>query len=112
MMLSYPYSWQERRPLSHEKTLYIPDHYLSHRGYPLPCWESFLSGPGDLMAECCSGNGEWILKQALQNPHQRWVAIEWDFPRLCQIARKREGQGVPNLYLISGDATTWILHYL
>lgn len=110
--LRFPYTWEDRRPLIKDNILYIPDYYFNHQnwikeeGLWNPC-----SNKNPVYIEFCSGNGEWIINQAISKPYINWVAVEMDFPRVRKIWSKRTNRSLNNLFIVCGKAQEFISHY-
>ena len=65
-----------------------------------------------LAIEYCSGNGDWVVEQARQNPHRNWIAVERKLDRVRKIWSKRENAGLHNLLIVWGEAFLFTQHYL
>ncbi len=112
--LKYPFTWEERHPVLHERVLFVPRHYENHDVWPFPRWDSpsLFGKTGPVFVEYCSGNGEWILEKARVEPHLFWVAVEKRFDRVRKIWLKMQKQKLTNLLVVCGDALTFTKHYL
>ena len=62
--------------------------------------------------EYCSGNGQWILEKAKNNPEINWIAVEKRFDRARRIWVKRHNMGISNLLVVFGDARLLTKYYL
>lgn len=105
--LKYPYRWEDRRPLLKDDVFYVPDYYIDHEK-----WDGSFPLSPKMYIEFCSGNGEWILKKAIDEPEVTWIAVEKDFERVRKIVSKRTNMGVKNLLVVSGLAEPFVQHYL
>lgn len=110
--LPYPYTWSERHPLFQDRVFYVPDYYRAHCKKLFPPFEDHFGNDHPVHIEYCSGNGEWILSQAIQNPHVNWVAVEWWFPRVRKIYAKMMNLKIENLVIVSGEGLTFSREYL
>lgn len=108
--LKFPFTWENRQPIVHEGVLIVPHFYSSHEK-----WEDeqgLFSKDKTICIEFCSGNGDWVIERALQNPGQFWVAVEMQFERVQKIWSKMHNQSVPNLLIVSGKAQELVHYYL
>lgn len=110
--LKFPYNWEDRKPLLQDNVLYIPDYYFNHQDWiqKQGLWKPF-SDTNPVYIEFCSGNGEWIINQAISKPHINWIAVEMDFPRIRKIWSKRANRSLKNLFIICGKAQEFMSHY-
>lgn len=111
--LRFPYCWEERKPIIHDKILFIPNYYFGHdiwvkSGEP---W-TFFPNDNPIHVEFCSGNGEWVINQAISYPNINWIAVEIDFSRVRKIWSKRANQRISNLFIVCGRAQEFIKHYV
>jgi tRNA (guanine-N7-)-methyltransferase len=112
--LKIPCSFEERKPILLEKLFYVPKHYFSHQKELFPLFEDkkiFLQDL-PLHVEICSGNGEWISEKAKIYPERNWLAIEMDFDRARKIWAKIHNEKLNNLFVIFGEALTFLQNYL
>ena len=113
--LLYPYlSYEKRYPVIREGVFFIPEYYPLKDQY-----ESFdfdlLSVVGSrqcIAIEFCSGTGDWIIESAKQNKDTYYIAVERKFKRVCKIADKREKAGLDNLFIVCGNAETFIKYFI
>jgi len=110
--ISYPFSWEERRPLLQERIFYVPDFYQAHERALFPSFDSLFGNQNPVHIEYCSGNGEWVVDKAVSHPEINWIAVELKFDRLCKINSKAQNCGLENLFIISGEALTFSREYL
>lgn len=106
--LNHPFSFKDRRLLVKNGIFYLPNFLTSYAGFDpkLP-----LDHPR-VFIEFCSGNGEWIIQKALENPEVQFIAVEKLFLRIQKIYSKRENLGIKNLFLVSGDINLLLEHFL
>ncbi len=106
--LAYPFSFKDRRLLVENDVFYLPNYLPSYGGFDpqLP-----LHHP-NIFIEFCSGNGEWIIQKALENPSVQFFAVEKLFLRVQKIFSKRENLGIKNLFVVSGDINLFLEHFL
>jgi tRNA (guanine-N7-)-methyltransferase len=106
--LKFPFTWDNRKPIVHEGVLIVPHYYTSHGE-----WKDELGlFSKEVCIEFCSGNGDWVLEKAAQNPSQYWVAVEMQFERVQKIWSKMHNQKVSNLLIVSGKAQEFARYYL
>lgn len=110
--LPYPYRWEERRPLLKGKVFYVPEYYQAHQKELFPHLQDYFGNEHPVHLEYCSGNGEWILKKAMEYPEINWIAVEMWFERVRKIYSKTINYGVENLLIISGEGLTFSREYL
>ncbi|GAB4185032.1 MAG: tRNA (guanosine(46)-N7)-methyltransferase TrmB [Simkaniaceae bacterium] len=112
--LKFPFSWEERKPFLQEKILYIPNYYFQHEVWNMPEFseKEMFGNSLPVNIEFCSGNGEWIINKALENPFVNWIAVEKNFDRVRKIWSKRENNQIKNLLIVSGYAEEFVSYYL
>jgi tRNA (guanine-N7-)-methyltransferase len=112
--LKCPFTWEERRPLLHDKVLYVPEHYDRHCMEGLPSFDhpDFFGNSNEVFIEYCAGNGLWIAEMAKKNPQINWIAVEYEFDRMRKIWSKIHNYNLSNLVVVSGEALTFTRHYL
>ncbi|EQM62333.1 methyltransferase family protein [Chlamydia ibidis 10-1398/6] len=110
--LKVPYFWEERRPYLKENVLHIPRYYFDHQKFSMPSWEELFGNTSPIFCELCSGNGDWIVAQALENPNSNWIAVEKRFDRVRKIWSKMCNSGVNNLKIVNGEAQTFFRYYV
>ena len=86
--LPYPYKWEDRHPLLKDKIFYVPEYYQEHKKELFPNLQEYFGNDRPIHLEYCSGNGEWILNRAMENPEINWVAVEMWFERVRKIYSK------------------------
>ncbi|MFI5334224.1 MAG: tRNA (guanosine(46)-N7)-methyltransferase TrmB [Chlamydiales bacterium] len=112
--LRYPHTWEERKPVLHERVLFVPPFYSAHSRAALPDWKEpeLFGKQGKLFIEYCSGNGAWIVQKAAHSPPFHWIAVEKKFDRVQKIWAKMQNAQLGNLLVVCGEAVTFTTHYL
>ena len=112
--LKSPLTWEERRPLIHDRILYVPQYYQRHQEWTFPGWESpeVFGRAAPIEVEYCSGNGLWIIEKAMAHPDRNWVAVEKQFERVRKIWSKMHNFALTNLLIVCGDALTFTQFYV
>lgn len=112
--LKCPVKWADRRPILHERVLFVPPYYDHHDTWnQLPWADRLMFGnTHPVSVEYCSGNGDWIVGKALANPDHNWIAVEKKFERVRKIWAKMLNHGVKNLLIVCGEAQTFTQFYL
>lgn len=105
-------TFEERRPLLREGVFFVPRHYSTHDQSLLPLFSELFGNQNPVHVEYCSGNGDWILERALENPEKNWVAVEKRFDRVRKIWAKLRNHQLKNLLVVWGEALTFTQHYL
>jgi tRNA (guanine-N7-)-methyltransferase len=110
----YPYTFENRAPCIFDRVIFIPSYYFQHHEYAFPSFSSpeLFGNHNPVQIEFCSGNGEWIVNKAQENPHINWVACEIKFKRVRKIWVKIKQLNLPNLVVAFGDANDFIQFYL
>ena len=97
-----PFSWEEKRPIIHDRLWYLPDR-VDSSSFSFPGWDAPLlfgenfSPDRKIAIEYCSGNGLWILEKARLNPTINFLAVELRFDRARKIWAKIHNMKLPNL---------------
>jgi tRNA (guanine-N7-)-methyltransferase len=99
--LRLPFSWNQRKAVILNKVWFAP---MRDSSFIFPGWEAIFENSSAPCIEYCSGNGDWIVQKALQNPEKNWVACERRLDRVKKIWSKRENFGCFNLLIIWGEA--------
>ncbi|MEG0287279.1 MAG: tRNA (guanine(46)-N(7))-methyltransferase TrmB [Victivallaceae bacterium] len=112
--LKMPYQWDERKPLLSKGLFSVPNFYFAHSEYRLPDFshESIFGNDNPVYCEICSGNGDWVIAQALKNPDCNWIAVEKRFDRVRKIFSKYMNCKIANLLVVYGEANTFFSNYL
>lgn len=110
----YPYTFENRAPCIQDRVIFVPSYYFNHQDYEMPAFssEELFGNTNPVHVEFCSGNGEWIVKKAKENPHINWIASEIKFKRVRKIWVKIKQLNLPNLIVAFGDANDFIKFYL
>lgn len=102
-----PCSREERRILISDRVWYIPTVESKQDNlFVFPGWNhpDLFGNDNPVVIEYCSGNGDWIAKNAFDNPSINWVAVERKFDRVRKIWSKIKNHGLKNLVVICGEA--------
>ena len=112
--LAFPFSWEERRPLIRDRVFYVPPYYFAHGEFCFPSWESseLFSNTNPVFVEYCSGNGDWLVRRALEDRACNWIAVEKRFDRVRKIWSKVKNASLGNVFIVCGDALTFTKNYL
>src|SRR5579863_3755958 len=112
--LKSPFPWEGRRPMIHDRILYVPEYYDHHGDYQFPGWLSaeVFGREAPIEVEYCSGNGAWIVEKALKDPSRNWVAVEMQFERVRKIWSKIHNLNLKNLLVVCGEALTFTRYYV
>lgn len=90
----------------------MPEYYFEHDKFIMPSFAEIFENDHEVALEYCSGNGDWIIQKAKDNPGINWVACEIQFKRVRKIWSKRENNHLKNLLIVCGEAHTFTRHYL
>jgi tRNA (guanine-N7-)-methyltransferase len=112
--LKCPLTWKERRPLIHDRILFVPQYYDRHREWAFPGWESaeVFGRTAPIAVEYCTGNGAWIIEKARAHPERNWVAVEKQFERVRKIWSKMHNFALSNLFIVCSEALTFTQFYV
>lgn len=112
--LRFPYLWEERKPLIHDRVLFVPKLYDGHEEWRFPAWEDqeLFGRAAPIEIEYCSGNGAWIIEKAKHHPDIHWVAVEKRFDRVQKIWSKMKNEKIGNLFIVCGEALTFTKYYV
>ncbi len=112
--LKCPFRWDQRRPVLFDRVLFVPQYYDRHAEWVFPGWESasLFGNSHPISVEYCSGNGDWIVAKAIENPLRNWIAVEKRFDRVRKIWSKMRNHKVNNLLIVSGEAQAFSRYYL
>lgn len=78
----------------------------------MPTWQALFANNNPICCELCSGNGDWIVEQALKDSSVNWVAVEKRFDRVRKIWSKMNNHKVNNLFIVCGEAQTFFSQYV
>lgn len=106
------FSWETRKPLLKDKVLYVPEYYFKHEEFTVPCFKEIFGNNNPIDIEFCSGNGDWVINKAKENPNRNWIAVEKLHKRVRKIWSKRENFSLDNLLIVCGEALTYCKYYL
>lgn len=103
--LHLPFQWDERRTLIHNKVWFVPPRPVSS-SFVFPGWDSpeLFGTNHPVHIEYCSGNGDWIIEKAKNNPNISWLAVEKKFDRVKKIWSKMTNSGLSNLVIVWAEA--------
>lgn len=110
--LPRPFTWEERHPCFHDGVIYLPSFYQDYHAWNFPSFSEIFHNDRAVSCELCSGNGDWIVQQALQFPHINWIAVEKRFDRVRKIWSKVCNHKLTNIVIVCGEAQTLFQHYL
>ncbi|ANG65854.1 tRNA (guanosine(46)-N7)-methyltransferase TrmB [Chlamydia gallinacea] len=110
--LQFPFLWKERCPKIQDCVLYVPEYYFEHKHFLMPSWHDFFGNSHPMICELCSGNGDWVISQALSSPQTNWIAVEKRFDRVRKIWSKMKNFQVNNLRIVHGTAQTFLHYYV
>jgi tRNA (guanine-N7-)-methyltransferase len=112
--LKSPLNWEKRRPLIHDRVLFVPQYYDQHQEWSFPGWEDpeIFGRSAAIEVEYCSGNGLWIIEKALAYPERNWIAVEQQFERVRKIWSKMHNFSLKNLFIVCGEALTFTQFYV
>lgn len=91
--------------------LFVPEYYDHHCAWTFPSWREIFGNNKPVIIEYCSGNGTWITEKA-KKLSCNWVAVEWRFERVRKIWSKVKNYGLPNLFIVCGEAQVFARDYL
>ena len=105
-------SIKEKVPFIEEHIFYLPE--KESVSFSFPGWNNSqtFAQKQPLHVEYCSGNGKWIVAQALLQPTINWIAVEKKLPRVRKIWAKMRNAGVSNLLIVWGEAFQFTQSYL
>lgn len=111
--LKYPFLWENRCPKIENNVLYVPKYYFDHEHISKSLLKNYFANTNTIIdCELCSGNGDWVIAQAMRNPDIHWVAVEQRFDRVRKIWSKMHNAGVRNLLIVCGAAQVFLEHYV
>jgi len=111
--LKYPFNWEDRKVLIHDRIWYVPCRLQASATYEFPGWSApeVFGNENPVHVEYCSGNGDWIAQRALRHPQINWVAIEMQFPRVRKIWSKLKNFHLANLLILCGEGVSATANY-
>lgn len=107
-------SFDDRHPIFEDMVLCVPRFFNGHNDFVMPSFASpeVFGRKAPIAIEFCSGNGEWIIRMAKENPDLNWIAVERQFKRVRKIWSKMKNDQIKNLLIICGNAEDYCEHYL
>jgi tRNA (guanine-N7-)-methyltransferase len=109
--LKNPFSFAERHPYLEDGVFYVPA-YQSVYEKVFPPFVELFGNSQPVCVEYCSGNGDWVVQQALEKAEINWIAVEKRFDRVRKIWAKIKNRGLKNVLVVCGEAFTFTHHYL
>jgi tRNA (guanine-N7-)-methyltransferase len=106
------FTWEDRKPLLKDGVQYVPDYYFRHEEYVMPEFHMIFQNNNPVYLEYCSGNGDWIINKAKENPTTNWIAVEKQFDRVRKIWSKSRNLDLKNLLIVCGEAYTFSKYYV
>lgn len=106
------FSFSERRPHLESHVFFVPLFYHDYTSFKPLTFPEYFGNGNRVCIEYCSGNGDWIIAQAREQPEKNWVAVEKRFDRVRKIWSKLNNHGLTNLLIVLGEAFTFTHHYL
>ncbi len=103
--LKPPFDWDDRKVMIHDRIWFVPMIHAPHHEFTFPGWNhpDLFGNQNPIHVEYCSGNGGWIIDQAIKNPEINWVAVEIKFYRVSKIWAKIKNLNLPNLVVVCGE---------
>jgi tRNA (guanine-N7-)-methyltransferase len=98
---------QEKKPILLDGLFYLPQSREEPSG-PI----SLFPQDKKVAIEYCSGNGEWILQRAVEDPATFWVAVEKKWQRAHRIWQKMVRRGLKNLLVVYGEGFALTSQYV
>jgi tRNA (guanine-N7-)-methyltransferase len=111
-ILPIPKGFANRRPVLKDFLLFIPSYYDKHQEFEMPALGNVFQNDNPINIEYCSGNGQWIIDKAKNNPNINWIAVEKRFDRVLKIFKKLHDNNIKNLLVVFGEALTFSNYYL
>lgn len=108
-----PCTFETRKSMLLDRLLFIPEYYDDHASFEMPDWADLemFGNDNPVSLEYCSGNGQWIIEKALNEPQKNWIALEKRFERARKIWNKLQKAHIPNLYIVFGAAEDFTKYY-
>ena len=112
--LVIPFSFDQRKPINLDSFFFVPDFYKNHQEWGTLdlADEAIFPKKNPVHIEYCSGNGQWIIEKAKNNPNINWIAVEYLFDRARKIWLKKHNYGLKNLFVVFGEASCFTKYYL
>lgn len=90
---------------AHSRVLNASDIIILEPKQYYGCWRKLFNNNNPIYLEIGMGKGKFIIENAEKNPHINYIGIEKYEGVIIQAADKLKNHPLPNLYLISVDAT-------
>lgn len=112
--LKPPFTWEDRKVVYNEKErlLFVPDYYSDYDQFPQLNFKKIFGNSKPVFCEYCSGNGDWLIAKALNQPDINWIACEKRFDRVRKIWSKMHNHNLSNVFIICGEAHTSTHYYI
>jgi len=107
--LYIPFEFENRKPYFQNQLLFVPKSFDDHLSL-IPYWS--FENDNLINVEYCSGNGDWIIRQAKDNPNINWIAVEIKIVRAKQIYKKLHDNSLKNLIVVLGPGEEFTKYYL
>lgn len=107
-----PFSYEDRKPIIIQRLLFIPSNYEEHQRFAMPNFPVIFQNDNECHVEFCSGNGQWIIDKAKNDPNKNWIAVEKRFNRARKIWVKMHNENLTNLFVVLGSAQDFAKYYL
>ena len=91
--LIIPFKFENRRPIIINRLLFVPRNYDKHSEFKE---KKYFVNSNPIHVEYCSGNGDWIIQKAKENPNINFIAVEMKFDRARKIWVKMHNDKVDN----------------
>ncbi len=101
-----PYPRTNPMVVIHDRVWYVPL-FADINAFSFPGWAdpALFGNDNPVCIEFCSGNGDWIIEQAIKYPTKNWLAIEKRFDRVRKIWSKIKNRSIPNLVATYGEGS-------
>ena len=101
-----PYTRADPMVAIHDRVWYVPL-LADTKAFHFPGWSdpALFGNDNPVCVEFCSGNGDWVIEQALQNPEENWLAVEKRFDRTRKIWSKIKNRSIRNLVATYGEGS-------
>lgn len=106
------FTFENRRPYLEDHIFHLPVFYCDYAEFSLPSFNHYFGNENPLSIEFCSGNGDWIVEKAKNDPSKNWIAVEKRFDRVKKIWSKLKNGNIANLLIVFGMAETFVQHYV
>lgn len=113
--LQPPFKWGDQYTTIQDKIFYTFEPFDKKPAeFQFPSWShpDVFGNDQPVNIEYCSGNGQWIAKQAEKDLEVNWVAVEKRFVRIRKIWSKMKNLFLKNLFSICGEALSVTKQYI